>query len=280
MKRSILWILCLAAMLLFCSCIPAQLESVSSAAGQSAASRPGESQGGSLSSEPSPEGNGSGGTGLGSNDPLSYEEYFSEIRPVDTLSSISFYYLDQDTGTLYQKKGENPRGIQLAEHVSSYAGTTTGVMYYTEDGMLYGFKSGKDRQPVLLYEDPEKELHSIRASADLVFFALGTRLYRIYLPTGRMDFLCDTYYDNSQDPYVPWREYGGECEYRVISNHEIEYLVMHSGFHQEIAERLGVSVEDYIENERGSFGAFVTYNSLTGEYSGSKDALEFLGLTE
>ena len=131
MKRSILWILCLAAMLLFCSCIPAQLESVSSAAGQSAASRPGESQGGSLSSEPSPEGNGSGGTGLGSNDPLSYEEYFSEIRPVDTLSSISFYYLDQDTGTLYQKKGENPRGIQLAEHVSSYAGTTTGVMYYT-----------------------------------------------------------------------------------------------------------------------------------------------------
>ena len=57
-------------------------------------------------------------------------------------------------------------------------------------------------------------------------------------------------------------------------------MVMHSGFHQEIAERLGVSVEDYIENERGSFGAFVTYNSLTGEYSGSKDALEFLGLTE
>lgn len=275
MKKIFFFSSCLIVLLLFCSCGNEGRLSEPSQQGESPASQ---SEEGSLSSEASQSL--SGETGLGSHDALSYEEYFSEIRPVDVLSSISFYSLDQDTGILYQKKGEDPKGIQLAEQVSFYAAIPTGVMYYTEDGMLYGLKSGKDQRPVLLYEDGEKALHSLKASSDLAFFALGTKLYRIYLPTGRVDFLCDTYYDNSQDPYVPWREYGGECEYRVISNHEIEYLVMHSGFHQEIAERLGVSVEDYIENERGSFGAFVTYNSLTGEYSGSEEVLEFLGLSQ
>lgn len=131
--------------------------------------------------------------------PLSYDEYFSVIRPFDQpeLVHYTIAYFSRDSGEL------RIFGRQTVESVTDFVYLRDNEVAYCVNKKLF---------------------------TEQLFFLNGSAVYRIYLPGGTVDEICDiaTKYNMDRDYYYP------------VSNPEIWWTEINSEWYRKAAEEAGM----------------------------------------
>lgn len=221
---------------------------------------------------------------------LSYEEYFSEERKLESASYKSAIYDDQWE---YGKILLHSTGEVLAERperwevVEGKGGYSDELLIYDDKRIFITENYGKDR--VLVYE-AKNEIEMVDSMSDVLFtFIDGTERYRIYLPTRTVDFMFDLpgliteHVEFEMDepvadgvPYV-WTEF-------MVSNRVWRVQIVSEGdkWIEANAASVGETVEEYMSLER-DIRIAIDYDSSTGEWTALRNSgfvIEYMGWDE
>lgn len=224
-------------------------------------------------------------------EPMSYEEYFGTVREITVDNDEGGHIFDVDYADVAKGKyqtgwyEDGDKMYRLADDLMISDGVTT---YYSYSGELVYLKDKREiyitedggNHSRLLYQSPDADVECLCGDNMVVFFTTGSEIWRIYAPDGTVDFMCDTYYDVSDEIYQPWKEQGLNekvTNFGVISNHDITFMVRHSKMYESTAKQLGKSgVIELIESDAIVFGDDAYYSSWSGKTFASEAALELL----
>lgn len=228
-------------------------------------------------------------------EPMNYEEYFGTVREIAVDNDESGHIVDVDYAAVAKEKyhtgwyvdGDEIYRLSddrmIADGVTAYYSHSGELIYLQNKREIYITEDGGERSR-LLYESPDADVECLRGDNMVVFFTTGSVIWRIYAPDGTVDFMCDTYYDVSDEIYQPWKEEGLNekvTNFGVISNHDVTFMVRHSKMYESTAKQLGKSgVIELIESDAIVFGDEVYYSSWSGKAFAGEAALEVLGISE
>lgn len=224
-----------------------------------------------LSGEPSP-----------TSEAMSYEEYFSEERKLESASYKSAIYDDQweDGKILLRSTGE-----VLAERperwvvIKGQGGDSDELLIYDDKRIFITENYGRDR--VLVY-DAENEIEMVDSMSDVLFtFIDGDERYRIYLPTGQVDAmfsLPQVLTEAEMTALLRENQLPNDAMYvwteSPVSNHKwhIQISCQSDEWAAALAEYEGVTVEEFVNTDGASWRVSVFYDSQSGEWEVTKKA--------
>lgn len=200
---------------------------------------------------------------------LSYEEYFSKPRAVTAWYSCVQVLDDQNRqwdvewakkealGDWYIQALEDgtivSQYFEYAEH-SEYLygiGDPTRV-YYTDGGAIYVRTLGDDSEAETLYTAEDSRVISIGGNEIVLFFMTSDyKIYRLHLPSGTVDFMCDTAFDfeaglKGYEMYIYNHAWEGYQDTRAMLNDDDYYR-------EEYVKYWGAELAEQIANDDASY---------------------------
>lgn len=132
---------------------------------------------------------------------LSYDEYFSQMRPVKNMLNTDFNEFDGKKDTKNTSNDEESREytlyitpissigsdqIEVLQNIKeTYPVSPREGIYVTTDNKIYCVDEYTGEK-YLIYESPVP-VSNLDASVDLISYTSGNTLYRIFRPTGQVD---------------------------------------------------------------------------------------------
>lgn len=218
-------------------------------------------------------------------EPMSYEEYFSELRPIEDRE-LRFEKWD------YDDEAQSIRRMSDGKIVATDVLTRWDFcMAVNEDGLAYcagGEKvylyNDRTEETELLYQSDGEKIEFLDGGGPVVFFDVGQKIYRIYLPDGTLDFMCDRSYTSEyNEQSVVWAGEENSYYFDAISNTDVCFSVMDAGWYVDDAAATGMDFSEWCSQkfESGEAGPMlVWYSSILGKYICGNYAKQTLGLSE
>lgn len=199
---------------------------------------------------------------------LSYEEYFSKPRAVTAWYSCVQVLDDQSRQWEAERAKEKGWGdwyiqaledgtivsqyFEYAEHSDFYGiGDPTSV-YYTDGDAIYVRTLGDDGEAEMLYTAEDSRVISIGGNEIVLFFMTSDyKIYRLHLPSGTVDFMCDTAFDfeaglKGYEMYIYNHAWEGYQDTRAMLKDD-DY------FREEYVKYWGAELAEQIANDDASY---------------------------
>ena len=176
---------------------------------------------------------------------LSYDEYFSTTRQVcGSEQYLAAGMLDDFTaGVDLEKAKENGwdsyrQALEDKKVVSRFADNwyieSSENVWYTDGNTIYVCNLHSD-EVTTLYTSEDARIISVGGNEVVMFFMTDDyKIYRLHIPSGMVDFICDTAYDFEKgledlsyysytDGWEGFRDYRHYYKYQWVEGAEIEY---------------------------------------------------------
>ena len=192
---------------------------------------------------------------------LSYEEYFSKPRAVTAWYSGASTLDDKfrpGAAKWAQERGWDWFGQALDDGtiVSYYYdneyGTNAESVYYTDGDAIYVRVLGDDSEAETLYTAEDSRVISIGGNEIVLFFMTSDyKIYRLHLPSGTVDFMCDTAFDfeaglKGYEMYIYNHAWEGYQDTRAMLNDDDYYR-------EKYVEYWGAELAEQIANDDASY---------------------------
>lgn len=191
---------------------------------------------------------------------LSYEEYFSKPRYVTAWYSSASTLDDKyrpGAAKWARERGWDWFGQALDDGtiVSYYYdeyGTNAESVYYTDGDAIYVRALGDDSEVETLYTPEDSRVISVGGNEIVLFFMTSDyKIYRLHLPSGTVDFMCDTAFDfeaglKGYEMYIYNHAWESYQDTRSMLNDDDYYR-------EEYAEYWGTELAEQIANDDASY---------------------------
>lgn len=214
--------------------------------------------------------------------PMSYEDYFSEIR---TLESGSSYYTtlpnNHDGEDLCRQEDES---IVVQDIFFSgdqpplfWEFAPEGNVAYSVDAHKIYRYNDNDGVTTLLYDAGEEVIAHFVSDQNVLFVLVGTEIRRVYLPTGKEDFIIDKAYVATDG--VHFGQVNDSGTFEAKTNCQVMFGVTDYNWYAEAAKDVGVTLDEYINGWYQDIGGTVFYNTFYDVFASNEPrALELLGI--
>ena len=172
--------------------------------------------------------------------PMTYEKYFSEERPLAENSAVK----------PYRVKGINFNTFPFDQ----YWMMPDREVVYTLDFKNIYLTSQEGTKSTLLYSSSASNILYLISDGTLLFFLEGEMVRRMYLPDGTVDDMC-----------IVVNKYNADGRFFPETNHTISWREFAPEMEQPAADKMGISLEEFMALANKGFGVRREFDYLTGK---------------